>query len=167
MWGFFLFCFLILPSIINHISWDIFFHSNMWYALLGRHFILNRKKYTAYKYLCCSRKSENKLALKKKKRVKCEEQGECTTLDYQTEKFLNTFRNEWWSIFLGCPGGYVVKNLLAHPGDARNTSLIPGLGRSSEVGSDKSLQYSCLGNPMDRGTWWAIFLGVAKESDRT
>ena len=83
MWGFFLFCFLILPSIINHISWDIFFHSNMWYALLGRHFILNRKKYTAYKYLCCSRKSENKLALKKKKRVKCEEQGEFTKFDYK------------------------------------------------------------------------------------
>ena len=31
---------------------------------------------------------------KKKKRVKCEEQGECTTLDYQTEKFLNTLIND-------------------------------------------------------------------------
>ena len=28
------------------------------------------------------------------------------------------------------------------------------------------LQYSCLGNPMDRGAWWVTVLGVAKESDR-
>ena len=28
-------------------------------------------------------------------------------------------------------------------------------------------QYSHLGNAMDRGTWWAIVLGVAKESDTT
>ena len=48
---------------------------------------------------------------------------------------------------LGFPGGSVVKNLLAHAEDARDTSSIPGLGRSSEVGSGNSLQYSCLGNP--------------------
>ena len=29
------------------------------------------------------------------------------------------------------------------------------------------LQYSCLGNPMDRGTWWGIVRGVSKESDMT
>ena len=38
----------------------------------------------------------------------------------------------------------------------------PGLGRSPGEGNDNPLQYSCLENPMDRGTWWAIVQGVAK-----
>ena len=45
------------------------------------------------------------------------------------------------------------------PGDAG--SLL-GLGRSPGVGNGSPLQYSCLGNPMDRGTWQAIVHGVAK-----
>ena len=48
----------------------------------------------------------------------------------------------------GFPGGVVVKNLLANEGDL---SLIPGWGRSPGEGNGNSLQYSCLGNPMDRG----------------
>ena len=60
-------------------------------------------------------------------------------------------------------GGSVVKSLPANAGD---TSLIPGLGRSSGEGKGNPLQYSCLENPMDRGTWWAIDSGVA-ESDTT
>ena len=48
------------------------------------------------------------------------------------------------------PGGSVVKNLPANAGDAGDTSLIPGLGRSPGVGNGNPLQYSCLGNPMDR-----------------
>ena len=39
---------------------------------------------------------------------------------------------------------------------------IPELGRSPEGGSGNPLQYSCLENPMDRGTWQAIVHGVAK-----
>ena len=39
---------------------------------------------------------------------------------------------------------------------------IPGLGRSPEEGNGNPLQYSCLGNPMDRGDWWATVHGVAK-----
>ena len=42
------------------------------------------------------------------------------------------------------------------PAYAGNVGLIPGLGRYSGEGSGNPLQYSCLGNPMDRGTWWAI-----------
>ena len=42
---------------------------------------------------------------------------------------------------------------------------IPGLGRSPGEGNGNPLQYSCLGNTMDRGTWWATVYGVAKESD--
>ena len=55
----------------------------------------------------------------------------------------------------------VVKNLPANSGDIRDTGSIPGLGRSPVGGNGNPLQYSCLGNPMDRGacqatvTWQA------------
>ena len=39
---------------------------------------------------------------------------------------------------------------------------IPGLGRSLREGNDYPLQYSCLENSMDRGTWWATVHGVTK-----
>ena len=57
----------------------------------------------------------------------------------------------------------VVKNPPANPdaGDVRDVDLIPGLGRSSAEGNDNPLHYSCLGNPMDRGAWWATVHGVA------
>ena len=53
------------------------------------------------------------------------------------------------------------------PADTGDTSSIPGSGRSPGVGNGNPLQYSCLGNPVDRGTWWATVHGVAKESDMT
>ena len=65
---------------------------------------------------------------------------------------------------LGFPGGPVVKNPPANAGDV---GLTPGLGRSPGVGNGNPLQYSCLGNPMDRGAWWATVHGVTKESDMT
>ena len=37
-----------------------------------------------------------------------------------------------------------------------DVALIPGLGRSPGEGKGNPLQYSCLGNSMDRGVWWAI-----------
>ena len=57
------------------------------------------------------------------------------------------------------PGGSVVKNPQTNAGD---TGLIPGSGRSSEEANGNPLQYSCLGNPMDRGAWWATVHGVSK-----
>ena len=57
------------------------------------------------------------------------------------------------------PGGTVVQNPSANVGDAGS---IPGLGRSTGEGNDNSLQYSCLGNPMDRGACWATAHGVTK-----
>ena len=63
---------------------------------------------------------------------------------------------------MGFPGASVVKNLPANAGDM---GLIPGLGRSPEEGNGNQLQYSCLGNPIDRGTWWVTVHGIAKESD--
>ena len=60
------------------------------------------------------------------------------------------------------PDGTVVKNLLANTGDTRNTGSILGWGRSPEGGQGNPLQYSSLGNPMDRGAWEAIVHGVTK-----
>ena len=39
---------------------------------------------------------------------------------------------------------------------------ISGLGRSPGEGNDNPFQYSCLGNPMDRGAWWAPVYGVSR-----
>ena len=44
--------------------------------------------------------------------------------------------------------------------------LIPGLGRSPGEGNGYPLQYSCLGNPMGRGTWWATAHGGHKSQTR-
>ena len=49
----------------------------------------------------------------------------------------------------------VVKNLSANAGDIGDPGLIPGLGRSPGEGNGYLLQYSCLKNSMDRGTWRA------------
>ena len=62
---------------------------------------------------------------------------------------------------LGFPGGSVGKSPLASAGDARDAGLIPGSGRSPEGRNVYSLQYSCLGNPMDRRGWRATVHGVA------
>ena len=62
------------------------------------------------------------------------------------------------------PGGSVVKNPPDNAGDAGS---IPGSGRSPGEGNGNPLQYSCLGNPINKGAWWATVHGVAKESDTT
>ena len=59
----------------------------------------------------------------------------------------------------GFPGGSVVKNL---PANAEDTGLIPGSERSPGEENGNPLQYACLGNPMDRGAWWAIVHGIKK-----
>ena len=65
---------------------------------------------------------------------------------------------------MGFAGGSVVKN---PPANAGHTGSVPGSGRSPGEGNGNPLQYSCLGNPINRGAWWAIVHGVAKESDST
>ena len=59
----------------------------------------------------------------------------------------------------------VVKNPPANAGDIRGTGLIPGSGRSYGEGTGNPLQYSCLENPMDRGTCWATVQRIV-ESQR-
>ena len=56
----------------------------------------------------------------------------------------------------------VVKNPPANAGDTRDVSSIPGSGRSPGIGNGNSCQYSCLENSIDRGAWWAIVHGIAK-----
>ena len=66
----------------------------------------------------------------------------------------------------GFPGGSVVKNLPANTGVTGYMGSIPGLGRSSGKGNGNPLQYSFLGNPMDRGGLRATVHGVTKRWTR-
>ena len=66
--------------------------------------------------------------------------------------------NKYLTFFLGFPGGPVVKN---PPANAEDMGLISGSGRSPGGEHGNPLQYSCLGNLMDRGAWQAMVHGVA------
>ena len=65
---------------------------------------------------------------------------------------------------MGFPDGTDGKESSCSAGDP---GLIPGLGRSRGEGNGNPLQYSCLGNPMDRGAWLATGDGATRESDMT
>ena len=65
------------------------------------------------------------------------------------------------------PDGAVGEEFTCNAGDPGDVGLIPGLGRSPGVGKGNPLQDSCLENPKDRGGWWAMVHGVAKELDTT
>ena len=60
----------------------------------------------------------------------------------------------------GFPGGLDGQVSAYNAGDQGS---IPGLGRSSGEGNGNPLQYCCLENLMDRGTWWATVPGVTEE----
>ena len=72
--------------------------------------------------------------------------------------FLNSSEQYW-----GFPGGSEVKASACNAGDLGS---IPGSGRSPGEGNGNPLQYSCLENPMDGGSWWATVHGVAKSQTR-
>ena len=59
----------------------------------------------------------------------------------------------------GFPRGLVVKNL--------DSGSIPGMGKSQGEGNGSPLQYSCLGNLVDRGAWQVIVHGDCNELDMT
>ena len=63
---------------------------------------------------------------------------------------------------MGFPSGSVGKESTCNAGDAKDRGSIPGLGRSPEGRHGNSLQYPCLGNPMDRGAWQATAHRVTK-----
>ena len=67
------------------------------------------------------------------------------------------------NIIRGFPGGSDGKASACKVGDQGS---IPRSGRSPGVGDGNPLQYSCLGNPTDRGAWWASVHGAAKSRTR-
>ena len=81
----------------------------------------------------------------------------------ETKVDLKTFQSSTFgSLYHHCRASQVVlvvKNLPANSGDAGS---IPDSGRFPGGGNDNPLQYSCLENPMDRGTWQATVHRVAK-----
>ena len=56
----------------------------------------------------------------------------------------------------------VVKHPPANAGDIRDMGSIPGSGKTPGGGHGNPLQYSCLENPMDRGTWQAVVHRITK-----
>ena len=97
------------------------------------------------------------------------------TLAYQAPLSMGFSRQEYWSGLpfpspgdLPDPGIEPKDQPLEPPGEPNAPSSIedlgsiPGLGRSPEEGNGNPLQYSCLENPMDGGTWQATVHGVAK-----
>ena len=59
----------------------------------------------------------------------------------------------------GFTGDSAVKDPPANAGDAGDAGWIRGLSRCPEGGNGNPLQYSCLGNPMDRRAWRATDMG--------
>ena len=63
---------------------------------------------------------------------------------------------------MGFPGG---KESACNAEDPDNLGSIPGSGRYPGEENGNPLQYSCLGNPMDRGAWWSTVHEVTKKLD--
>ena len=88
-----------------------------------------------------------------------------TAKEIPDQIFLFFFPNQLFLILLphsdkrGFPGGSDGKESVYSAGDPGS---IPGLGRSPGEGNGNPLQYPCLENPMDRGTWWATAHEVPK-----
>ena len=73
-------------------------------------------------------------------------------------------RSDLWDYIVtnkGFPGGSDGKESACNAGDQ---SSIPGSERYLGEENGNPLQYSCQGNPMDGGYWWATVHGLAKES---
>ncbi|XP_059737895.1 GDNF family receptor alpha-1 isoform X1 [Bos taurus] len=79
----------------------------------------------------------------------------------------------YWSMYQSLQGNDLLEDSPYEPVNSRlsdifrvvpfipeDTGSIPGSGRSPGTGNGNPLQYSCLGNPMDRGAWWSIVHGV-------
>ena len=90
---------------------------------------------------------------------------EDTELKMEGKSFLEIFKEILKGVHVhdpkGLPSGSVVRIHLKCTGDARDVGLVPGLGRSPAVGNSNPLQYSCLGNLMDRGAWKEIVHSIS------
>ena len=67
---------------------------------------------------------------------------------------------------LGLPQWLSGKESTCNEGETGHIGLIPRSGRSPEGGYSNPLQYSCLGNPMDKGAWQATVHSVTKSWTR-
>ena len=95
----------------------------------------------------------------------------CYGLREVMEQLVQTIGGKWkltaWKQLRGASRvALVVKILPASAGDAGDMGSVPGWGRSPGGGYGNPLQYSCLGNPMDRGPWRATVHGAAKSQAR-
>ena len=79
---------------------------------------------------------------------------DCLEKEMATHSSILAWRIPWMEE----PGGLQSTGLNS-PANAGDVSSIPGRGRSPGEGNDNPLQHSCLGNPMDRGAWWAAVYG--------
>ena len=112
-------------------------------------FLLLNSMYSRWKYHVCLSISSN-------------------TVPMAAAESISSFSNPSWtscivspSVIPGLPRWLSGKEFACNAGDMIS---IPGLGRSPGEGNGSSLQYSCLGNPMDRGAWRAVVRGVTKSS---
>ena len=79
--------------------------------------------------------------------------------NYWNYKFITT----WYHLYGALQVALMVKNLPANAENLRDMGWIPGwVGKIPGEGNGNPLQYSCLENPMDRGTWQATVHGVAR-----
>ena len=76
--------------------------------------------------------------------------------------FSNKFKYWLYIDIYGLPWWLSSKDSTCSEGDAGDMGLIPGWGRCPGGGIGNPLQYSCLENSMDRGTWQATVCGVVK-----
>ena len=76
-------------------------------------------------------------------------------------------RTTKWTSYIRLPQWLSGKESACSAGDIKDTGSIPGSGRSPRGGHGIPLQYFCLENPKDRGTWWATVHGGHKDSDTT
>ena len=97
--------------------------------------------------------------------IKPEKKKKRCNLDVTSPQlFFTSFLNIFLIFFLlndirNFPGGSVVKNL---PASARDMGSVLELGRLPGEGNGNPLEYSCLGNPMDRGAWRVTIHGVTR-----
>ena len=94
---------------------------------------------------------------------------QCNTKYCSIQQKLKIFHLLFYILdFPGVPASLVVPPACppADAGDIKAMGSIPGSGRSPREGNGNPLQYSCLGNPMDRGAWQATVYVMA-ESDMT
>ena len=93
----------------------------------------------------------------------------CETVDTVVERWVKLTFGIWEKNLLSWPSqvALVVKNPPNNAGDTRHAGSIPGSGIPPGGRNGNRLQYSCLGNPMDRGAWWARVRRVTKSFDRT